>query len=144
MECRKIEHGSEDYWQAVEVRRDVLRRPLGLDYTSEQLNAESSFHHFVCVNEGEIVAYAMATSEESMDLTIRIKQVAVSTCLQGTGIGRLLMSYVEEWGLEQGFESAFLHSRGYAIPFYERLGYVGFGNIFEEVGIPHQKMLKKL
>ncbi len=36
---RRIPHGSADYAAAVNLRRAVLRTPLGLDFTSAQLAA---------------------------------------------------------------------------------------------------------
>jgi predicted GNAT family N-acyltransferase len=37
-----------------------------------------------------------------------------------------------------------LHARETAVPFYLKLGYEVVGGQFEEVGIPHFKMEKKL
>lgn len=142
MECRLISHDSADYWLAVELRRDVLRKPLGLDYSVDQLMAEYSASHFVCKKDGEIVGSALGIAEGAG--TIRVKQVAVRSDLQGHGIGRFLMEFVEQWALTEGFSRALLHSRGYAIPFYEKIGYSCFGDVFEEVGIPHCKMQKVL
>jgi predicted GNAT family N-acyltransferase len=142
LECKRVDHGSDEYWKAVELRREVLRKPLGLDYTDAQLQAESDSNHFVCLLDDNVVGSALAVSEN--DAVIRIKQVAVSGSRQGTGIGRCIMQFVENWATEKGYKGALLHSRGYAIPFYEKLGYLGFGDEFEEVGIPHLRMQKSL
>ena len=42
---RVIEHESEDFIEAVGLRYEILRRPLGLDFTDDELKSESkSFH----------------------------------------------------------------------------------------------------
>ena len=41
-----------------------------------------------------------------------------------------------------GFAEVLLHAQQEVIPFYERLGYRGEGEIFEEAGIPHLAMRK--
>ena len=37
-----------------------------------------------------------------------------------------------------------LHAREAAVPFYERLGYLSEGEPFDEVGLPHRAMRKRL
>jgi predicted GNAT family N-acyltransferase len=142
MNLLQVAHGSETYWTAVQLRREVLRYPLGLDYTDEQLQAESNEHHFVAECGGEIFAYAMATVRPQH--VIQIRQVAVRQDLQGQGIGSKIMDCAEEWAATEGFTSCLLHARGYAIPFYEKIGYTAYGDEFVEVGIPHRKMTKPL
>ena len=40
MALKIIDHGSPEYQQMVKLREDVLRRPLGLGFTSEELESE--------------------------------------------------------------------------------------------------------
>lgn len=37
-----------------------------------------------------------------------------------------------------------LHAREYAIPFYEKSGYLAISELYTEVGLPHRTMSKKL
>jgi predicted GNAT family N-acyltransferase len=136
------EHLSEFYWQAVQLRREVLRYPLGLDYSEEQLLSETNATHFIGECSGEIFAYAMATAYSAS--VVQIRQVAVRSDLQGRGIGSQIMEFTENWAVEQGFSEALLHARGYAIPFYERIGYIAHGDEYFEVGIPHRTMTKMI
>lgn len=142
MICRVVGHGSNEYWQAVELRRQVLRLPLGLDFTPEQLASEIDSFHFVGDVEGFVVACAIATP---IDLeNVKIRQVAVSKSLQGKGYGRDIMLGAEDWAREMEYKQVVLHARAVVVEFYLKLGYEMVGDGFEEVGIPHRKMVKSL
>lgn len=142
MNCRLVGHGSSEYLQAVELRRQVLRLPLGLDFTEEQLASEIDSFHFVGDVEGFVLATAIATP---IDLeTVKIRQVAVSQTQQGKGYGRDIMLCAEDWAREMEYKSVILHARAAVTDFYLKLGYELFDEPFEEVGIPHRKMRKSL
>jgi hypothetical protein len=49
MDIRLVEHGSKEYVEAVKLRYQVLREPLGLCYTEEQLSCEADQLHFVAL-----------------------------------------------------------------------------------------------
>ena len=71
--------------------------------------------------------------------------MAVLEGLQGQGFGRAIMAGVEEILANEGrIKRIFLNARGTAIGFYSKLRYVGTGDEFIEVGIPHQRMEKTL
>ncbi|KAG8890490.1 hypothetical protein FRB98_007837 [Tulasnella sp. 332] len=53
-----------------------------------------------------------------------------------------LQSYLAEHHLKEGKIS--LHAQIPVIPFYARLGYTAIGEIFDEDGAPHQKMILTL
>ncbi|MEI7577699.1 MAG: GNAT family N-acetyltransferase [Armatimonadota bacterium] len=146
MELKEIQHGSAEYAKAVQLRREVLRWPLGLEYTEEQLAAEASVRHFVgecgATGELEILCYALLTEE--VPGLARIKQVTVRQDCQGKGLGTEIMLFTEQAAIKSGYERVTLCSRHYAIPFYEKLGYVCTSDWFEEVGMPHKSMLKSL
>ena len=74
----------------------------------------------------------------------KIGRVAVLKAARGRGIGLELMRAVLEEARRQGFSEAVLDSQTYAIPFYERLGFVAEGDEFDDAGIPHYLMRKAL
>lgn len=142
MNCYEVGHGSQEYKQAVELRRQVLRLPLGLDFTEEQLASEIDSFHFVGEVEGIVLATAMATP---IDLEkVKIRQVAVSQSQQGKGYGREIMLFAEQWATALEYKQIVLHAREAVVDFYLALGYELFDEPFEEVGIPHRKMRKNL
>ena len=74
----------------------------------------------------------------------KIGRVALLKDARGRGLGRLLMQAVLDEARRQGFREAVLDSQTYAIPFYERLGFVAEGDEFDDAGIPHYRMRRPL
>ena len=76
----------------------------------------------------------------------RLLQICVSEDKQKMGIGRKLVSFLENRVKSEDGDSreVTLHSRDYAVEFYKRLGYECYGDPFEEVGIPHVHMRKRV
>jgi predicted GNAT family N-acyltransferase len=137
-----VAFGSEEYLAAVELRREVLRRPLGLDYTSEQLSTDIDKTIVVAKDESGVIGSLMLTDEGSGD--IRMRAVAVAEARRQEGIGRQMAIESERSGRQQGFSRMILHARDVAVEFYRRMGYEVEGDEFIEVTIPHRFMQKSL
>ena len=136
-----IETKGTDYDASVQLRYKVLRAPLGLHYTHEQLEAEKNQEHVVAKINNEIVGVALL--QDAGNAVLKVRQVAVSPDFQQRGIGSELMAFAEEYALENHFNSIMLHARKTAVPFYEVLDYETEGDEFTEIGIPHYKMWKR-
>jgi len=138
-----IAPGSPEYALTVALRHEVLRLPLGLAFTVEQLLSEKDSHHLAAFDDkGRILGCLMLTPHEGGE--VQMRQVAVKPEQQGTGLGRALVLEAETKARALGFTRMMLHARDKAIGFYERLGYAREGDLFMEVGIVHQQMAKKL
>ena len=66
--------------------------------------------------------------------------MAVRSDRQGEGLGRMLLEGLLQLLGGEGVERVELHSRAWAVGFYERLGFERVGNSFQEVGLEHWKM----
>lgn len=142
MTAVEVPFGSPLYRAVRELRDAVLRRPLGLPMP-EDFGPEDGFRHFALVDEKQQpVACAMAVPHEPGHWQIR--QMAVRPERQRTGLGRQLLVAVEAFLRESGATHLHLHARDHAIDFYARLGYAAVGDPFTEIGIPHQRMEKRL
>ena len=124
---RRYEHGSEDYLAALELRRRVLREPLGLTYSDEDLAREVGDIHLGAFEDAEAIGTLMLTPSGR---AAKMRQVAVAPERQGEGVGRKLVEFSEHVARESGFEEVTLHAQK-AVAFYERLGYCVFGERFE-------------
>jgi ribosomal protein S18 acetylase RimI-like enzyme len=78
------------------------------------------------------------------DGDVKMRQVAVDPQAQGQGVGRALVEASEALARRLDYRRMVLHARETAVPFYERLGYDRVGERFEEVTLPHFKMVKAL
>lgn len=75
----------------------------------------------------------------------KIGRVAVLGTHRGTGLGQRLVQACLDHARRQGFERAALDAQLYAVPFYERLGFVAEGPDFDDgSGILHRHMARAL
>lgn len=142
MALKIIDHGSPEYRQMVDLRFQILRNPLGLSFTQEDLDAEKDDILLGCFEEDRLEACCILTKTEPK--TVRLRQMAVGAPLQGKGIGRVLMTFAENIARDHGFKRLTMHARKSAVGFYEKNGYKVCGDEFIEVTIPHFEMEKEL
>jgi ribosomal protein S18 acetylase RimI-like enzyme len=138
----EIIHGSPAYWATAELRNVILRQPLGLQFTKEDIEAETKYRHLACYRGDRLVACLMLRPREGGD--VQMRQIAVAADMQRQGIGQALVEYSETVARNAGYRRMILHARDTAIAFYEKLGYVGYGERFEEVTVQHWAMAKSL
>ena len=135
-------HGSPLYQEILALRYEVLRKPLGMEYSKEQLAAEVNDIHLAMLVDG-VVKATLFLSQESEGM-MRMRQVAVSPELQGKGVGRRLVEEMERICVHFATREIVLDARQVAIPFYTRLGYETYGEPFVQATLPHMKMRKVL
>ena len=142
MALKIIDHGTKEYKQMVQLRNDILRKPLGLSFTAEELEKEKEEILIGAFEEEKMLGCCMLITMDPV--TVRLRQMAVLNNQQGKGIGRALMQFAENIARDRGFRKITMHARKTAIGFYEKLGYEVNGEQFEEVSIPHFIMEKVL
>jgi len=142
MALKIIDHGSKEYKQVVDLRYDILRKPLGLSFTPEELEREKGDILIGAFDDERILACCLLTKMD--DATCKLRQMAVQNSQQGKGIGATMMNFAENVARDRGYRVLAMHARKTAAGFYEKLGYKVSGDEFEEVTIPHYVMQKKL
>lgn len=142
MALKMIDHGTTEYKQMVHLRNEILRKPLGLTFSQEELENEKNDVLMGAFEDGKILGCCLLTKVD--DKTVRLRQMAVPNNMQGKGIGRALMIFAENIARDLGYKTLLMHARKTATGFYEKLGYVISGNEFEEVTLPHFVMAKIL
>jgi N-acetylglutamate synthase-like GNAT family acetyltransferase len=142
MALRMIDHGTKEYQQMVNLRNEMLRKPLGLCFSAEELEREKDDILMGAFEDDKLLGCCMLTRVDSR--TVRLRQMAVPNSMQGKGIGRALMIFAENVARDLGYKKLCMHARKTAIGFYQKLGYGITGDEFEEVTIPHYIMEKAL
>ncbi|HKZ65124.1 MAG TPA: GNAT family N-acetyltransferase [Chitinophagaceae bacterium] len=142
MALKIIDYGSAEYQQMVKLRDTILRKPLGLGFTAEDLEKEKD-NMLIGAFEDERMLGCCMLVEEQPDI-VRLRQMAVLNDLQGKGIGRALMNFAENLARDRGYKIIRMHARDNAIGFYEKVGYKVKGDKFIEITIPHYIMEKDL
>jgi GNAT superfamily N-acetyltransferase len=142
MALKIIDHGTREYQQMIQMRLDILRKPLGLTFTPDELEKEKNEVLIGAFEDEKMLGCCMLVKEA--ESTCRLRQMAVLNNLQGKGIGRALMNFAENIARDLGYKKLTMHARKTAIGFYEKLGYRTSGEEFLEVTIPHYIMEKQL
>jgi predicted GNAT family N-acyltransferase len=79
-----------------------------------------------------------------MDGYGKIGRMAVLSRHRGCGIGAAVLEALEREGASRGIVLLKLSAQLSASGFYERAGYVPVGDVYDEVGIPHLAMEKRV
>jgi predicted GNAT family N-acyltransferase len=142
MPIKIIDHGSADYQKMIDLRMDILRRPLGLTFTEADLDKEKDDILIGAFEEEDLMACCILT--KIADDTCKLRQMAVRPKIQGTGLGAAMMNYAEQLAKDAGYKKMVMNARKTAKGFYEKLGYEIKGDEFVEVTLPHFYMQKNI
>lgn len=142
LEIKPIDLNSKDYLIEKDLRETILRKPLNLMLSDEDLRYDHLFMHMGAYYDNQLIGLCLY--REVACGVVQIKQVCVHPRLQGHRIGKELMMKVEERIKKEGYTSIMLHARKNAWSFYEKLDYEFYGDEFYEVGIKHREMRKIL
>ena len=142
MGLKQIDHGSSDYQKAIQLRYSILRAPLGLNFSQEDLDNEKEHIHIASFEDDDLLGCCMLTKIDQH--TLQLRQMAVRTNLQRKGIGESIVSFAENIGRDKGYRRIIMHARDTAIGFYEKFGYKVKGDEFREVNLPHHVMEKNI
>lgn len=135
-----VSNNSPEYKESQDFRYRLLRKPLNLYYSKEDLLQEKDDIHICGFLNNRLIAYAALRPITITE--IKLRQVAISTELQGQGCGKKLVEFAEQIAANSGYKEITLHSRESVIGFYEKLGYKLISEKFIEVTVPHYKMKK--
>lgn len=125
------------------MRFRVLRKPLNLEFSTQQLEEEYDQFHFGVYDQHQTLRACMIFKIHDAK-TLQMRQVAVDETVQGQGIGSFMVMESEKWALKMGYEKIILHARDIAKKFYEKLNYQTDGIPFLELNILHYNMFKLL
>ena len=128
---------------AATVRNEVFVVEQRIPKEMEWDEADAIAIHAVAVNRlGQVLATGRLLPGGPGE--VRIGRMAVSRVLRGAHLGRQILHALVDIAEQQGAHEAVLHAQCSAQGFYDRLGFVPRGELFEEVGIPHVEMFLNL
>ncbi len=70
----------------------------------------------------------------------KVGRMAILPAYRGTGVGRRILEALIQYGKDNGLRHFYLSSQTHAVGFYEKAGFVRYGEEFEEAGIGHVMM----
>jgi predicted GNAT family N-acyltransferase len=143
MNILEVNFATPEYDEMVRLRYKILREPLGLDFSAEELSKEYTDIHLAAYNDAWILRGCLVLTPKPNQV-MKMRQVAVDSDAQGSGVGRAMVENSERVAVANGCTLMELNARDTAVPFYEKLNYQTEGDVFVEVGIAHLRMVKKL
>ena len=142
MAIKQIDYNTIEYKKMVALRDEILRKPIGLQFSNEDLAKDELDLLLAAFDDDEILACCILS--EINATTIRLRQMAVKRNQQGKGVGHSVIIFAENLARDRGYKRLMMHARESAIGFYEKQGYNAIGERFFEVTLPHFEMEKKL
>ncbi|HZF26936.1 MAG TPA: GNAT family N-acetyltransferase [Steroidobacteraceae bacterium] len=97
-----------------------------------------------CVHALVLKGKRDAVGTGRLEPTGKIGRLAVLNEYRGLGLGGEILEWLVGQARRQGLESVYLHAQVHALPFYLHHSFVAQGPVFDEAGIAHQRMSRKL
>ena len=123
------------------LRTAVFIEEQGIARADEWDEADATAVHAVVTN---LLGMPVATGRllQQAPGEGRIGRMAVDRALRGSGVGRQLIQALQQAAFERGDRRIVLSAQRSAEGFYQRLGYVPEGALYDEVGIAHIGMAR--
>lgn len=121
----------------VAVFVEEQRIPLAAEFDLDDLRALHvlAYCHAQPVGTGRAVLFANEA---------RIGRLAVVAAYRRCGVGTALLRHLAAYCAAAGARRIVLHAQVHAISFYQRLGFAVVSSLFEEEGIPHCRMERRI
>lgn len=141
----RIPETAQEWEQYYQLRYMVLREPWGQLKGSEVLQDEDRVDHAMVIDDETHEIVGVARMQTNTPTQGQVRCVAVAPNVQGQGVGKLLMKYLEELAQQKGIKEIILDARENAVKFYLSIGYEISGDSYLLFGeIQHWKMRKKI
>ncbi len=118
-----IDYNSEAYGQMVSLRYKVLREPLGLAFSEEDLAQDKNDILLVLDAPPPRRTIACCILTPLDKAIVKLRQMAVDSAARKSGMGTAMLSFAEYVATREGFERIILHARKTAVGFYLKYDY---------------------
>jgi ElaA protein len=133
----------DDVYAFLKLRTDVFFLEQKIDETElDDRDQEPETRHYWVADDRGATAYlrTLLDSDPShRDARRLISRVVVRADRRGEGLAQKLLAEVIS---RHGSEPMLLHAQEYIAPLYARYGFVAFGDVYQEAGLPHLSMYR--
>ncbi len=138
-----------DLAQALAIREVVFIEEQHVPETIERDAEDVRAYHVLAMQGGHAIGTGRLVMlkrgpEGEEGQWAQVGRMAVLQANRKSGVGSMLLSALEEEARRRGVSGIILHAQLSAMDFYKRHGYAPVGAVFEEAGMPHLEMKKKL
>jgi len=141
---RSDEISTAELYAVLKLRTDVFLLEQHVD--EEELDwrdlEPTTVHYFALEGRDAIACLRVLVDEEPEHRDARhlVGRVVVSSAHRGKGLAHSLLARALE---DFGDNAMLLHAQEYIAPLYASHGFVAFGEVYEEAGIPHLSMYRE-
>ena len=122
---------------AFNIRREVFVWEQHVPEALEHDEYDATATHFVAIIDGEVVGTLRVVD---LPEYAKIGRVAVRAQFRGRGVARAMMQAAMAFARAAGQDRLYLTAQTDKLAMYEKLGFVAFGEIFDDAGMPHRAM----
>ncbi|KPA20274.1 putative N-acetyltransferase YjcF [Shimia sp. SK013] len=131
-----------DYTPCEELRRIVFQGEQGVSDEDEWDGLDDQAVHLLATIEGRPVGSARLLTKGG---TGKISRVCVLKDVRGSGLGAaLIKASVAHFEAQSNVARCMLGAQCHAIGFYEALGFIAYGPVYDDAGIDHRDMERTL
>lgn len=124
------------------IRIQVFQIEQGVDPELEFDGKDETAEHLLAYLDNQSVGTARIRYLSPK--TAKIERLAVLSTARGLGIGKKLMEKAVEVAAQNDVEEVMIHAQEYVKNLHQQVGFEQVGERFDEAGIPHIKMIKRL
>lgn len=139
--CRRVTN-DEELGTALAIREEVFIDEQGVPPDEERDACDATAIHVLAFLGDDAVGTARLV--QTSPGHGKIGRVAVRAVARGAKVGAALMEALTEIARSDGLRELYLDAQIQVIGFYARLGYVEEGGLFEDAGIMHRRMRRRL
>jgi predicted GNAT family N-acyltransferase len=141
--------GEGELMQALAIREVVFIEEQSVPEDMERDEEDAQAYHLLAMDKGHAIGTGRlvvlkAPPEGETGSWGRVGRMAVLQAYRRSGVGTRLLAAFEEEARKRGMAGIMLHAQLSAMDFYKRHGYVPHGAVFEEAGMPHLEMKRRL
>lgn len=137
-----IQYALPEYKETLQLREDVMRKPLGLLLSAEDIKDDNMRTHIGGYYNGKLVC--TCSFKIIHGKIAHIYSVCVKQEFQNRGVGQQLMNFTEKYVKLHGAARLYVEGRKSAKKFYQKCGFSPCGSEYIDMNIQHQDMRKDI
>ena len=123
------------------IRREVFGKEQGVDEMVDRDQYDDEAFHVLAYDNHKAVGCGRIVLQ---DKKAKLGRIAVLKEARKSGIGQKIVEALVDIAKEHHIDLVYLHSQITALPFYQRLGFNVVGDEFDEAGITHIRVEKRI
>jgi predicted GNAT family N-acyltransferase len=133
--------GDDELAAALDLRERVFSGEQGVTLEGDRDGRDGEALHLVALEDGTVVATCRLLLDRDV---ARFQRLCVAPEARRRGLGAALLAEAERAASAARAGRMELHAQTAALRLYERAGYTGYGAPFDDEGIEHLAMEKRL